>query len=258
MKEFIIYLRDFLKFWPPNMAVVRAFEAEILKKNVLLKSPSLDLGCGDGKFTKIVFGRLDSGIDIDKNEIRRAKGMDAYSMLHLADAHHIPYPDEHFSFIFSNCVIEHINDPEHLIEEVARVLNDKGEFVFTTWTPRFNRSLLIHKKWYVRWKSEALKHYSIKSVQEWKEVLQKKGLKIVWTETYIDCDKVKYLDLMELISLIGVWKFRLINLYKLLVPLFPDFLITKFANSLEKKFKNDTNKGNGCAVAIKAVKLSTG
>ena len=40
----------------------------------------------------------------------------------------LDFPDNHFDFIFSNAVFEHINDPDKAASEVARVLKPGGVF----------------------------------------------------------------------------------------------------------------------------------
>lgn len=36
-------------------------------------APILDIGCGDGFFAKIAFGRIDIGLDVKNSEINEAK-----------------------------------------------------------------------------------------------------------------------------------------------------------------------------------------
>jgi SAM-dependent methyltransferase len=254
MNEFRSYLTKHLRVWPPNMAVVRALESVHIKHIINLRSPSLDLGCGDGKFVSIVFGKFDIGIDISSKEIKRAQKIGSFSEVHCRDAHNIPYPDDYFKTILSNCVIEHVTRPEALIQEIARVLNEKGEFIFTTWTPAFNESLLINKKWYIRWKNNMLNHVSIKSAQEWEEILQKHKLQVIHTNYYLDCRKLKYLDFLELVSLIGFWKLKIINVYRIIAPLIPSFLINKFAAFLDNFFIKNQCDDRGCAMIIRATK----
>jgi SAM-dependent methyltransferase len=255
MNEYKFFLKKYLRIWPPHMAVVRAFESVYTKKHIDLKSPSLDLGCGDGNYISAVFGKFDVGIDLDVEEIRRAQKTGAFSELHCCDAHNIPYPNGYFSTIVSNCVLEHIENPDGLISEIGRVLKENGEFVFTTWSPIFNSSLLINKKWYIKWKNKALRHVSVKSAQEWQEILQKHKLQVVLVERYVDRDRLKYLDFLELVSLIGFWKFRLINLYKVIAPYLPAFIIEKYSNRLAKTYWGRNNE-QGCALMIKSVKIS--
>lgn len=50
----------------------------------------------------------------------------------VADAGRIPYPDESFDVIFADNVMEHLDDPEQVFSEIARVLRQGGHLLFKT------------------------------------------------------------------------------------------------------------------------------
>ncbi|MEW5902089.1 MAG: class I SAM-dependent methyltransferase [Acidobacteriota bacterium] len=254
MGELTPFLERYLRIWPPHLAAVRAFESVEMMANLAPRSPSLDLGCGDGNFTASVFKNVDVGIDNSAKEIRKASRMGTFSSLHCVDGHTIPYPDGYFKTIISNCVLEHLGRPESVIREIARVLATDGTFIFTTWTPRFNTSLLVRSEWYVRWKSNILKHRSIKSVEQWEEILKKHGLRIVLTRQYLSPASLKFLDLLELVSLIGLWKLDIFHLYSFAAPALPGIIIRKMARSLEAHIRKTEAFKDGCAVIVKARK----
>ncbi len=254
MGELTRFLQRYLRIWPPHLAVVRAFESAEMMKYPVLPAPSLDLGCGDGNFAATVFGKVEVGIDINAKEIRKASRTGAFSSLHCTAGQSIPYPDRYFKSVISNCVLEHIAQPETVIREVARVLDRDGLFIFTTWTPQFNTSLLLRAEWYVRWKSKILKHRSIKSLGEWDEILKKHGLIIGFARCYVSPASLRVLDLLELMSLIGLGKLDLFHLYSLAAPVLPASVTRKMARSLDAYFSQREAFGNGCAVIIRAVK----
>ena len=256
MNEFQSYLQKYLRIWPPHMAVIRAFESVYLKENVTMSPPFLDLGCGDGQFIASVFGKVDVGIDISAKEIRRASRSGAFSCLHCVDGHTIPYPDGYFKTIISNCVIEHVSQPDNFIHEIARVLDIGGIFVFSTWTPDFNTALLLRKKWYISWKSSVLAHRSIKSVNEWKTILQRHSLEVTFIKHYLAPSSIKFLDFLELLSLIGFWKFNLLNFYRLVAPSLANVIIMKIAQSLDTHINKQKTDVTACGVIIKAIKDS--
>jgi SAM-dependent methyltransferase len=236
------------------MAVIRAHEAYFFEQITSPKNPMLDLGCGDGDFLKIVFEHFDTGIDLDMGKLKRAKRSGAYSLVCCSNACKLPLPDNHFHTIISNCVLEHIPDLQKVIQEVSRTLHDNGEFIFTTWTPLFNKSLWINKEWYLKWKTKQLDHFTLLSLEEWKEILERNNLHITWTQYYLHPRDLKRMDFYESLSLLGFGKIRMINLYRLIVPLFPSFLTKMFAKALEKKYDRKKNDNIGCAVAIRAEK----
>lgn len=256
MKEITFFLKNFLRYWPPHLSIIRAHEAVLFQKLVTPQEPSLDLGCGNGRFSLLVFDKIDVGFDISWKEIRRAKKWGPYKYVIKCDAYRIPFPDNFFKLIISNCVFEHIPDPFRLIQEIARVISLDGELVFTTWSPQFQSSLFLSNQWYINWKNRILNHHSILNIEEWMAILNNNGFKITTIQKYLPPEQIKKLDFWELISLIGVWKLRMINLYKLGASLLPDRLLEKIANKLSKIVSDGQDSDSGCGVIIKAVKKS--
>jgi SAM-dependent methyltransferase/uncharacterized protein YbaR (Trm112 family) len=85
----------------------------------------LDAGCGDAwvkkEFDKRNLPLEYHGIDIavgDKNL--------EYLMTALADLHYIPYKSNTFDKVFSNSVLEHVENPARVMEEMSRVLVPGG------------------------------------------------------------------------------------------------------------------------------------
>src|SRR5690606_27976232 len=48
----------------------------------------------------------------------------------VADAKAIPYPDERFDLVFSDNVMQHLDDPVLVLKEIARVLRPGGKLLF--------------------------------------------------------------------------------------------------------------------------------
>lgn len=80
----------------------------------------LDIGCGDGSFVRMCNKRgLDAaGIDIkDKCDF---------------EADRLPYRDDAFDIVFMYSVIEHIADPDNILNEIRRVLKKDGLVIIIT------------------------------------------------------------------------------------------------------------------------------
>jgi ubiquinone/menaquinone biosynthesis C-methylase UbiE len=50
----------------------------------------------------------------------------------VADATHLPFSDDSFDLVTANMVLEHLENPDRVFSEIARVLSPGGHFVFVT------------------------------------------------------------------------------------------------------------------------------
>jgi SAM-dependent methyltransferase len=113
-------------------------------RDVNLPHPTLDVGCGDGHFAKVAFGKPPAvGLDPWTGPIREAKERGAYGALVQADAGHTPFSDHHFASAVSNSVLEHIPHVDQVLQEIARVLKPDAPFYFCVPNHRFLRSLSV-------------------------------------------------------------------------------------------------------------------
>ena len=116
---------EFGKNWDDLM-----FRKAILA-NLSPSSIALDVGAGAGIVEAMNFrdkvARI-CGVDLDERVTNNP-------MLHegrVADAAHIPYPDESFDLIFADNVMEHLERPTEVFTELARVLKPGGKLLFKT------------------------------------------------------------------------------------------------------------------------------
>ena len=107
----------------------------------------LDIGCGDGTFSALLKDFSDEvyGVDIAKTavELARKKGIKCFKV--NVDIEVLPFDDCYFDGVFCGEVIEHLYDPDHLLDEIYRVLAPEGICLITTpnlasW---YNRILLL-------------------------------------------------------------------------------------------------------------------
>jgi SAM-dependent methyltransferase len=87
----------------------------------------LDLGCGIGHSYSVLAPRPTVGVDIDPGALA---GQDRET--HVADMRALPFPDASFSSVLAVQSIEHVPDPERVLDEVVRVLEPGGAAVFVT------------------------------------------------------------------------------------------------------------------------------
>jgi len=96
----------------------------------------LDIGCGEGKMAVYLASTIGSrevyGVDIAPSYAEDARGMGVHAEQVDVDHEALPFPDGHFTAIFCGEVIEHLVDPDHLLDEIHRVLAPQGVCVITT------------------------------------------------------------------------------------------------------------------------------
>ena len=106
----------------------------------LCLSPVLDLGCGDGFVANHVFERrICAGIDIDEEPLRLARSSGTYNLLVNADARHLPFKAQTFATVYSNGAMEHFDELDSVLEEIARILMRGGTLVTLVPSDRFRR-----------------------------------------------------------------------------------------------------------------------
>ena len=91
----------------------------------------LDLGCGNGS---VVFDLINSGLDAYGADIKFKQGANV-SMLEnagrirkikFAEVYQLPFDDGEFDLVFSEQVMEHVQDHHSVASEIARVLKRDG------------------------------------------------------------------------------------------------------------------------------------
>jgi len=109
----------------------------------------LDYGCGKGGFSQVLarLGGCVYGIDISPQLIQQArtvalKGMNgSFSAVQflVSDAHHTPFADNSFDYVFGNGALHHL-DLDRALAEIARVLKPGGKARFME--PMYHHPLL--------------------------------------------------------------------------------------------------------------------
>ena len=93
---------------------------------------ALDLGCGTGRFTYALSGRLAKetlGIDLAQNMLAMARqkcGRGARVAFVRARAEALPLPDASVDLVLLSQVLHHLDDPRAALTQIARVLRAGG------------------------------------------------------------------------------------------------------------------------------------
>ncbi|MFC3503307.1 class I SAM-dependent methyltransferase [Micromonospora krabiensis] len=110
----------------------------------------LDVGCGDGSFLAHLAATLPGqdvrwiGVDYSEHQLARAAAL-PYEFHRCDLGEGIPLPDASVDLVHAGEVLEHLYDPDRMLEECARVLRPGGHLVLTTpnlqaW---YNRALFL-------------------------------------------------------------------------------------------------------------------
>ena len=109
------YLKECLAYYYPLtwLALFRAIEAQCIQEiRRDCKTPILDLGCGDGFVAHLAFGYpLDIGVDFNINQtaINKVLEQGYYREVYNANAKCIPFENNTFGTVYSNCAMEHMD-----------------------------------------------------------------------------------------------------------------------------------------------------
>ena len=129
------YLTKLWSHAPFSWAIIRANELLLLEKETF-KPPILEVGCGDGIVSSLLFknkkGIIDIGIDLDRSELKRAEKTKIYKKLIQADITNTEFASNSFNTIFTNGVLEHIPDLESALNEISRLLKKDGKLITTS------------------------------------------------------------------------------------------------------------------------------
>ena len=77
------------------------------------------------------------GIDFEEEHLRRNPDLTSFV---VGGAEGLPFPDQRFELVTANMVLEHLEQPLKVFQEVSRVLSAGGVFVFIT--PNLNHPII--------------------------------------------------------------------------------------------------------------------
>ncbi len=99
-------------------------------------SLALNLGTGEGDYDPMIcqYCKKLIACDINEQDIAYARKLNAglsNVRYQIEDALNLSFPDNHFDLITSVDVIEHVGEPERMVEEIQRVLKPDGIALIT-------------------------------------------------------------------------------------------------------------------------------
>lgn len=201
-------------FEEPSTLFWRGIELNLVRRvleKYMVKGKVLDLGCGEGTVAGAVFERkINVGIDNDKEMVQKATRSKIYKKIVLGDATKMPFADNSFDGVFSNSVVEHIEDIESVLHELARIIRSRGVIILTMPSDRlvernvFSRlGLTTLAKIYGKARNGKFNHFNCNSTKKWSRILRKHKLVVLESYTYLSKRETE------------VWDFLLILFYLL-------------------------------------------
>lgn len=228
------FLTAYLKERPLFLSLIRAKEAYLYQKSLPFKKPILDVGCGDGMFAKITFAKMiDIGLDLKESRIEEAKKQKIYKKFITYDGRHIPMPARSFATVVSNCVLEHVEDIEHVLKEIYRVMKPGGLFLTTVmakpWEEHLFGSVLMGNS-YKDWMRKKQVHLNLFSSKKWTETFQRAGFTIQESEGYLSPAACRLIDICHYLSLPSLFSYILFKrwvLFPRLSSIYPQGLLVR-------------------------------
>lgn len=114
-----------------------------------------DIGCGAGFLTNYLgtrYGEV-NGLDASESSLAVAKSKDTSEKVNyvLGDAYKLPYENGSMDVVCAMDFLEHVERPEDVVAECARILKPGGFFFFHTFNRNFLSWLIVIKfmEWFV-------------------------------------------------------------------------------------------------------------
>lgn len=121
----------------PHFRVLHRWLARRSLWGVPPRGRALDLGCGPGGLLAEIAGRFPAlellGLDVSREMLsvarERLKGHSERITLEQGDGSRLPFPDASFDLVVSTLSLHHWDEPEPVLNEIARVLKPGGRFM---------------------------------------------------------------------------------------------------------------------------------
>ena len=243
----------------PSQAFWRYFELQALKQ-IDYERPILEIGCGDGQFSSLVFREIDEAIDVNPRSVEKCRRLanHLYRRVQCVNARELQFSEGGYGTIYANCVMEHIPDIEAVLVGCYRGLRPGGKLVMTVPLTEMNEHMLFPWNWYARVRQHQLVHVNLFTKQEWKELLLTTGFSDIEFRPYLTGKACKFWDTLDSPGCIGFGRYRLAPILGRTFGLVPARLknqtLTRLSGWLTSKARMNGSQEPACAVVVIARK----
>jgi ubiquinone/menaquinone biosynthesis C-methylase UbiE len=128
----------------------RKLMSSVLKETTQDSLIALDLGCGKGRYLKLLKERMPNrqmiGVDISVEELKIAKKLNPDKNFNfvIADAGKLPFKEKCFDFIILKDLLHHLDQPILALDEIGRVGKDRIAIIEAN---RRNTIMLLYEKY---------------------------------------------------------------------------------------------------------------
>jgi ubiquinone/menaquinone biosynthesis C-methylase UbiE len=146
----------------------------MIRKIIIKKRANfLDIGCGDGKFLKLMNKFEMNCYGVEPNN----KGNIIEENLKIVNCElkEAKFKKEFFDIITLNHVFEHVNQPSSILQEIHRILKPKGKLIIATPNSNSLITKIFKNKWF---QFDTPRHFFLYSEKTIKKYAEKKGFKV--------------------------------------------------------------------------------
>ena len=195
----------------PSEAFWRLLELEAVRDAAdLFREPVLELGCGDGTFTRLTGISVAVGSDRGPRAVERARAQGPYERTLRLDVHDLA-PDRHgrFATVWANSVLEHVDGLQHALPRIRAALEPGGRLVATVPLAEMDRHLAVGGARYTAWRQNQLEHRNLWSKVAWEQCLRDAGFDAVEWRDYLPADACRTWDRADVLGALGRGRYRL-------------------------------------------------
>ena len=225
------FLKTYFQSRPLFLGLIRAKELELFHRCLppAVSEPGyriLDFGSGDGFFSRTLLKGLGASLTAaDRAEktvvMKGAEGIDNHAT--RADGASLPFKTGSFDLIISNSVLEHVEDVQHTMQELARIVKWRGTVLCSVMTERWEEYLL-GRAWlgqsYAAWLRRRQDHKHLLHAGEWRARFEQAGLLPKAVIGYMDKRASRWLELAHYLSAPALVSHRLCGRWVLFPFLF--------------------------------------